>query len=113
MTLIISSAIIVLLIAVIILASNPSPIYGALAVVLFSGMSSGVLVFHDSQFLSLSLFLIYLGGIMVVFAYSAALSCEPYRNSLVDTNVFVRYFFFLGVVILAGKLCSKDWHDYS
>uniref|UniRef100_A0A0E9U0Y5 NADH-ubiquinone oxidoreductase chain 6 n=1 Tax=Anguilla anguilla TaxID=7936 RepID=A0A0E9U0Y5_ANGAN len=33
------------------------------------------------RFISLVLVLIYLGGILVVFAYSAALAAEPYPES--------------------------------
>lgn len=62
-------------------ASNPSPYYAALGLVIVSGMGCGILVGHGGPFLSLVLFLIYLGGILVVFAYSAALASEPFPES--------------------------------
>lgn len=62
-------------------ASNPSPHFGAIGLVAIAGMGCGVLVEYGGPFLSLVLFLIYLGGILVVFAYSAALAAEPYPEN--------------------------------
>lgn len=62
-------------------ASNPSPYFAALGLVVVAGMGCGVLVAYGGAFLSLVLFLIYLGGILVVFGYSAALAAEPYPES--------------------------------
>lgn len=62
-------------------ASNPSPFFAALGLVVVAGLGCGVLVGSGGVFLSLILFLIYLGGMLVVFAYSAALAAEPYPES--------------------------------
>lgn len=62
-------------------ASNPSPYYAALGLVMAAGIGCGLLVGHGGSFLSLVLFLIYLGGMLVVFAYTAALAAEPYPES--------------------------------
>ena len=70
-----------LVLGLVAVASNPSPYFAALGLVVVSGMGCGVLVGHGGSFLSLVLFLIYLGGMLVVFAYSAALAAEPYPES--------------------------------
>nr|BBB04544.1 NADH dehydrogenase subunit 6 [Neobythites unimaculatus] len=59
-------------------ASNPTPYFAALGLVVVAVMGCGVLWGHGGPFLSLVLLLIYLGGMLVVFAYSAALAAEPY-----------------------------------
>lgn len=70
-----------LVLGLIAVASNPSPYFAALGLVVVAGIGCGVLVGHGGSFLSLVLFLIYLGGMLVVFAYSAALAAEPYPES--------------------------------
>lgn len=70
-----------LVMGLIAVASNPSPYFAALGLVVVAGVGCGVLVSYGGPFLSLVLFLIYLGGILVVFAYSAALAAEPYPES--------------------------------
>lgn len=86
-----------------VVASNPSPYFGALGLVVVSGMGCGMLVGHGAPFLSLVLFLIYLGGILVVFAYSAALAAEPYPETLGSRSVAFNFWGYLvGVVIGAS-----------
>nr|AYW03923.1 NADH dehydrogenase subunit 6 [Anomaloglossus sp. 'Acari'] len=62
-------------------ASNPSPFYAALGLVSSAGAGCLILIWGGISFLSLVLFLVYLGGMMVVFAYSAALVAEPYPEA--------------------------------
>lgn len=62
-------------------ASNPAPYFAALGLVIAAGVGCGILVGHGGSLLSLLLFLIYLGGILVVFAYSAALAAEPFPET--------------------------------
>nr|YP_009170391.1 NADH dehydrogenase subunit 6 [Conolophus subcristatus]ALE29389.1 NADH dehydrogenase subunit 6 [Conolophus subcristatus] len=62
-------------------ASNPSPYFGAAGLVVSAAVGCGVLVGFGGSFVSLVLFLIYLGGMLVVFAYSVALASEPYPET--------------------------------
>nr|QHN51359.1 NADH dehydrogenase subunit 6 [Lissotriton vulgaris] len=69
------------LIGLIAVASNPSPYFAAFGLVLASVSGCCLLVDFGVSFLSLVLLLIYLGGMMVIFAYSAALAAEPYPEA--------------------------------
>nr|YP_009121670.1 NADH dehydrogenase subunit 6 [Hyporhamphus intermedius]AJG02921.1 NADH dehydrogenase subunit 6 [Hyporhamphus intermedius] len=92
-------------------ASNPSPYFAALGLVVVAGMGCGVLVSCGGSFLSLILFLIYLGGMLVVFAYSAALAAEPYPEGWGSWPVLgVMVAYMLGVIAVAG-LFWGGWYD--
>nr|ACR44403.1 NADH dehydrogenase subunit 6 [Arborophila gingica]QLA48833.1 NADH dehydrogenase subunit 6 [Arborophila gingica] len=62
-------------------ASNPSPYYGVVGLVLASVMGCGWLVNLGVSFVSLALFMIYLGGMLVVFVYSVSLAADPYPEA--------------------------------
>lgn len=81
MTYVMSLFLVGLVLGLLAVASNPSPYFAALGLVVVSGLGCGVLLGHGGSFLSLVLFLIYLGGMLVVFAYSSALAAEPYPES--------------------------------
>lgn len=81
MTYLMSLLILGLVFGLVAVASNPSPYFAALGLVVVAGLGCGVLVGHGGSFLSLVLFLIYLGGMLVVFAYSSALAAEPFPES--------------------------------
>nr|WNH22087.1 NADH dehydrogenase subunit 6 [Thaumatichthys binghami] len=102
-----------LVLGLIAVASNPSPYFAALGLVVVSGLGCGVLVGHGGSFLSLVLFLIYLGGMLVVFAYSAALAAEPYPESLGSRPVLVFVLtYVLGVGLMASLLWG-GWYEFS
>nr|YP_009990488.1 NADH dehydrogenase subunit 6 [Gobiusculus flavescens]QNM99725.1 NADH dehydrogenase subunit 6 [Gobiusculus flavescens] len=98
-----------LVLGLIVIASNPSPYFGALGLVVVSGMGCGVLVGHGAPFLSLVLFLIYLGGMLVVFAYSAALAAEPYPEMLGSRPVAFNAGGYLVGVVIAGSFFWGGW----
>nr|YP_009232320.1 NADH dehydrogenase subunit 6 [Lagocephalus inermis]AMA21307.1 NADH dehydrogenase subunit 6 [Lagocephalus inermis] len=99
MTYIMSLCLLGLVVGLVAVASNPSPYFGALSLVVVAGFGCGVLVWHGGSFLSLVLFLIYLGGMLVVFAYSAALAAEPYPETLGSGPVLVSMLMYFGVVV--------------
>nr|WAB70045.1 NADH dehydrogenase subunit 6 [Osteocephalus mimeticus] len=87
-------------------ASNPSPYYAALGLVVSAGAGCLILMSGGASFLSLVLFLVYLGGMMVVFAYSAALVAEPYPEAWGSAGVVVYltgYLVLLGLWWMIGK----------
>nr|BBH37367.1 NADH dehydrogenase subunit 6 [Uropterygius concolor] len=88
-------------------ASNPAPYFAALGLVLAAGGGCGILASYGGSFVSLVLFLIYLGGMLVVFAYSAALAAEPYPESWGDWSV-VGYVFGYGALCVLGALYCVD-----
>nr|YP_009905874.1 NADH dehydrogenase subunit 6 [Alopias vulpinus]QLI52469.1 NADH dehydrogenase subunit 6 [Alopias vulpinus] len=94
-------------------ASNPSPYYAALGLVMAAGVGCGLLVGHGGSFLSLVLFLIYLGGMLVVFAYTAALAAEPYPESWGSWSVLLYVGFYLVVLVLVGKYFMVEWFELS
>nr|WNH19473.1 NADH dehydrogenase subunit 6 [Euthynnus lineatus] len=102
-----------LVLGLVAVASNPSPYFAALGLVVVAGMGCGVLVGHGGSFLSLVLFLIYLGGMLVVFAYSAALAAEPYPETWGSPAVIL-YMVIYGVgVVLACALLWGGWYEVS
>nr|QDC33647.1 NADH dehydrogenase subunit 6 [Uranoscopus cognatus] len=98
-----------LVLGLIAVASNPSPFYGALGLVLAAGMGCGVLLGYGGCFLSLVLFLIYLGGMLVVFAYSAALSAEPFPESWGNRAVMGYVGGYVGAVVVVFALLGGAW----
>nr|YP_009160428.1 NADH dehydrogenase subunit 6 [Urogymnus dalyensis]AIY56271.1 NADH dehydrogenase subunit 6 [Urogymnus dalyensis] len=90
-------------------ASNPSPYFAALGLVVSAGMGCGLLVGFGSSFLSLVLFLIYLGGMMVVFAYTAALAAEPYPESWGNWSVLIYVVGYFCVLFWLGVGFVDNW----
>nr|YP_008239299.1 NADH dehydrogenase subunit 6 [Micropercops swinhonis]AGQ17403.1 NADH dehydrogenase subunit 6 [Micropercops swinhonis] len=100
-----------LIIGLVAVASNPSPYFAAFGLVIVSGVGCGVLVGHGAPFLSLVLFLIYLGGMLVVFAYSAALAAEPYPETLGSRPVALSVVGYLGAVGVGIMFFGGQWFN--
>nr|NP_740060.1 NADH dehydrogenase subunit 6 [Atropus armatus]BAC23681.1 NADH dehydrogenase subunit 6 [Atropus armatus] len=94
-------------------ASNPSPYFAALGLVVVAGMGCGVLIGHGGPFLSLVLFLIYLGGMLVVFAYSAALAAEPYPETWGSRPVTMYMVAYVLAVAVVSGLFWGGWYESS
>ena len=59
-------------------SSKPSPIYGGLGLIVSGGVVCGIVLNFGGSFLGLMVFLIYLGGMLVVFGYTTAMATEMY-----------------------------------
>nr|YP_009175893.1 NADH dehydrogenase subunit 6 [Halcyon coromanda]ALI15718.1 NADH dehydrogenase subunit 6 [Halcyon coromanda] len=69
-------------------ASNPSPYYGVVGLVLASVVGCGWLMSLGVSFVALVLFMVYLGGMLVVFVYSVSLAADPFPEAWVDWRVW-------------------------
>nr|UCS09549.1 NADH dehydrogenase subunit 6 [Anilany helenae] len=98
---------VLLLIGLLAVAVNPSPYYAALGLVVGAGCGCLVLMNSGLTFLSLALFLVYLGGMMVVFGYSAALVGEPYPEGWGSVNVLSYLAVYLIVLLLGWLIFGK------
>nr|YP_004285904.1 NADH dehydrogenase subunit 6 [Eupsittula pertinax chrysogenys]ADM26311.1 NADH dehydrogenase subunit 6 [Eupsittula pertinax chrysogenys] len=67
--------------ASLLVASNPSPHYGVVGLVFGSVVGCGWLVSLGASFVSLVLFMVYLGGMLVVFVYSVSLAADPFPQA--------------------------------
>nr|ALO62389.1 NADH dehydrogenase subunit 6 [Choloepus hoffmanni] len=104
---------------------KPSPIYGGLGLIVSGGVGCGMVMSLGGSFLGLMVFLVYLGGMLVVFGYTTAMATEEYPEAW-GSNVVVLGGLLVGllveglVVILflggdgvgfvsCGFKCMEDW----
>nr|WNH23036.1 NADH dehydrogenase subunit 6 [Cryptotomus roseus] len=90
-------------------ASNPSPYFAALALVVVAWGGCGLLASYSGGFLALVLFLIYLGGMLVVFAYSSALAAENYPEAWLRGGVGYGIGLYAVAVVCGGMVCLPGW----
>nr|YP_010455567.1 NADH dehydrogenase subunit 6 [Micronycteris hirsuta]UUA63198.1 NADH dehydrogenase subunit 6 [Micronycteris hirsuta] len=83
-------------------SSKPSPIYGGLGLIVGGGVGCGIVVNFNGSFLGLMVFLIYLGGMLVVFGYTTAMATEQYPEVWVSNKVVLGTF--MTGVFLEGVL---------
>nr|ART33135.1 NADH dehydrogenase subunit 6 [Trachypithecus phayrei crepuscula]AXY95264.1 NADH dehydrogenase subunit 6 [Trachypithecus phayrei crepuscula] len=65
-------------------SSKPSPIYGGLALIISGMVGCAIILNCGGTYMGLMMFLIYLGGMMVVFGYTAAMAIEEYPEAWVS-----------------------------
>nr|ACZ62674.1 NADH dehydrogenase subunit 6 [Notothenia angustata] len=87
-------------------AANPSPFYAALGLVMVAAMGCGFIMCLGGTFSCLVLFLIYLGGMLVVFAYSVALCADALPTGLAEGWVLKSMVGYLG---LTGGMAFSQW----
>nr|YP_010960611.1 NADH dehydrogenase subunit 6 [Bathytyphlops marionae]WNH38053.1 NADH dehydrogenase subunit 6 [Bathytyphlops marionae] len=102
-----------LVLGLVAVASNPAPYFAAFGLVLSAGFGCGLLAVQGGPFLSLVLFLIYLGGMLVVFAYSAALAAEPFPESWGDSSVRGHVMLYVAGLSIALVWLCGGWHGES
>lgn len=66
----------------IVVASNPSPYFAALGLVFVVGVGGLFLLICGAIYFCFILMLVYLGGILVVFAFTAAIAADPHPETL-------------------------------
>nr|YP_006576332.1 NADH dehydrogenase subunit 6 [Marmota himalayana]AFN86212.1 NADH dehydrogenase subunit 6 [Marmota himalayana] len=105
-------------------SSKPSPIYGGLGLIISGGMGCGIVLYFGGSFLGLMMFLIYLGGMLVVFGYTTAMATEEYPETWGSNVViwgvlllgFLAEFLIVMLVILYGEVEIvvefKDMEDW-
>nr|YP_001936288.1 NADH dehydrogenase subunit 6 [Syrmaticus reevesii]BAG16208.1 NADH dehydrogenase subunit 6 [Syrmaticus reevesii] len=94
------------MLGVLAVASNPSPYYGVVGLVLASVIGCGWLVSLGVSFISLALFMVYLGGMLVVFVYSVSLAADPYPEAWGDWRVVGYGLGFVLVVCIGAFLAG-------
>nr|YP_009048677.1 NADH dehydrogenase subunit 6 [Anourosorex squamipes]AHZ18295.1 NADH dehydrogenase subunit 6 [Anourosorex squamipes] len=91
-------------------SSKPSPIYGGVGLIVSGGVGCGIVLNYGGSFLGLMVFLIYLGGMLVVFGYTTAMAMEEYPEVWVSNKVVFFTFLLglLGEIGLMGYLLLED-----
>ncbi|XP_007462528.1 PREDICTED: NADH-ubiquinone oxidoreductase chain 6-like [Lipotes vexillifer] len=79
-------------------SSKPLPIYGGLGLIVSGGAGCGIVLNFGGSFLGLIVFLIYLGGMLVVFCYTMAIATEQYPEVWVSNKVVLGVFL-LGLIV--------------
>nr|YP_007625469.1 NADH dehydrogenase subunit 6 [Polypterus teugelsi]ADG95320.1 NADH dehydrogenase subunit 6 [Polypterus teugelsi] len=100
---------VIFLVSLAAVASNPSPYFAALGLMMGAGAGCGMLMQCGMAFLSLILFLVYLGGMLVVFAYSVALTVEPYPYAWGSWEVFSYVLGYMFLVIVMWVMFVEDF----
>nr|QAB47069.1 NADH dehydrogenase subunit 6 [Menetes berdmorei] len=89
-------------------SSKPSPIYGGLGLIISGGIGCGIVLYFGGSFLGLMVFLIYLGGMLVVFGYTTAMATEEYPEAWAPSVVLLGVLLFglllEGLVVLLPVL---------
>nr|YP_009414964.1 NADH dehydrogenase subunit 6 [Allocebus trichotus]AIW64361.1 NADH dehydrogenase subunit 6 [Allocebus trichotus]AIW64374.1 NADH dehydrogenase subunit 6 [Allocebus trichotus] len=91
-------------------SSKPSPIYGGVGVIVSGAIGCIIIMSFGVSFMGLMVFLIYLGGMLVVFGYTTAMATEEYPEAW-GSNVVVWGALLVGVVmefLMVGWLLNYD-----
>nr|YP_003345410.1 NADH dehydrogenase subunit 6 [Ariosoma shiroanago]BAI53418.1 NADH dehydrogenase subunit 6 [Ariosoma shiroanago] len=108
MSYLIFPSMVILVLGAVGVASNPSPYYAALGLVMAAAGGCGILIGCGGFFISLVLFLVYLGGMLVVFGYTAALVSDDYPEEFMEWSVAYRLVGCLLITVLLDSLGGRS-----
>nr|QOU10150.1 NADH dehydrogenase subunit 6 [Aethomys nyikae] len=92
------------------LALKPSPIYGGLGLIISGFVGCLMVLGVGGSFLGLMVFLIYLGGMLVVFGYTTAMATEEYPETW-GSNWFIFGFLVAGFLMELFLVYLFDYYD--
>lgn len=87
-----------MVLGVIMVAVKPSPIYAGLGLIVSGAIGCGLLMLNGSSYIGLMVFLIYLGGMLVVFGYTTAMSSDEYPETW-GSNIWLWAILLSGIVL--------------
>lgn len=93
-------------------SSKPPPIYWGLGLIVSGGVGCGIVLNFDGSFLGLMVFLIYLGGILVIFGYTTAMTTEQYPEVWVSNKVVFGAFVSGLIIEIVFVLCVFNSDDF-
>nr|YP_009184346.1 NADH dehydrogenase subunit 6 [Chlamyphorus truncatus]ALO62363.1 NADH dehydrogenase subunit 6 [Chlamyphorus truncatus] len=80
---------VILVVSFVSFSSKPSPVYGGLGLIVGGGVGCGIVMSLGGSFLGLMVFLVYLGGMLVVFGYTTAMATEEYPEAWGSDSVIL------------------------
>nr|YP_009870304.1 NADH dehydrogenase subunit 6 [Mus baoulei]QKJ82461.1 NADH dehydrogenase subunit 6 [Mus baoulei] len=92
------------------LALKPSPIYGGLGLIVSGFVGCLMVLGFGGSFLGLMVFLIYLGGMLVVFGYTTAMATEEYPETW-GSNWLIFSFLVLGFLMEVFAMYMLDYYN--
>nr|YP_010029131.1 NADH dehydrogenase subunit 6 [Dephomys defua]QOU10032.1 NADH dehydrogenase subunit 6 [Dephomys defua] len=92
------------------LALKPSPIYGGVGLIISGFVGCLMILGFGGSFLGLIVFLIYLGGMLVVFGYTTAMATEEYPETW-GSSWLVFSFLIVGIFMELFLIYLVDYYD--
>nr|UZH93675.1 NADH dehydrogenase subunit 6 [Reithrodontomys mexicanus] len=89
---------------------KPSPIYGGLCLIVSGCAGCLAVLGFGGSFLGLMVFLIYLGGMLVVFGYTTAMATEEYPETWMSSWLVLSTLV-LSVFMEVGVVYASNYYD--
>nr|NP_944709.1 NADH dehydrogenase subunit 6 [Platanista minor]CAD87986.1 NADH6 protein [Platanista minor] len=89
---------IIFVVSIVGVSSKPSPVYGGLGLIVGGGAGCGIILNFGGSFLGLMVFLVYLGGMLVVFGHTTAMAADQHPKVWTSTKIVLGAFL-LGLVM--------------